>query len=59
MVIDLCAGLVSRFDVIPLHSKRLGFDPGAAAGPFEPALQDVIGFGVFLWLAWLLLQWLR
>jgi len=45
--------------LIPMLSKRLGFDPAATAGPFETAFQDVIGFGVFLWLASLLLPWLR
>jgi magnesium transporter len=45
--------------VIPMLSKRLGFDPATTAGPFETAFQDVIGFGVFLWLASLLLPWLK
>jgi magnesium transporter len=45
--------------MIPMLSKRLGFDPAATAGPFETAFQDVIGFGVFLWLASLLLPLLR
>jgi len=45
--------------VIPIFSKRLGFDPAATAGPFETAFQDVIGFGVFLWLASQMLHWLR
>jgi magnesium transporter len=45
--------------VVPIVSKRLGFDPAATAGPFETAFQDVIGFGVFLWLASLLLPWLK
>jgi magnesium transporter len=53
----LTAGLMGT--VIPLLSKRLGFDPAATAGPFETAFQDVIGFAVFLWLASVLLQWLR
>ena len=42
-----------------MSSKRLGFDPAATAGPFETAFQDVIGFAVFLWLASLLVQWLK
>ena len=45
--------------LIPMLSKRLGFDPAATAGPFETAFQDVIGFGVFLWLASLLLPLLK
>ncbi|HVK06344.1 MAG TPA: magnesium transporter [Armatimonadaceae bacterium] len=45
--------------VVPIFSKRLGFDPATTAGPFETAFQDVIGFGVFLWLASLLLPWLK
>jgi magnesium transporter len=44
--------------VIPIVSKRLGFDPAATAGPFETALQDVVGFTVFLWMATLLAGWL-
>jgi magnesium transporter len=45
--------------VIPMLSKRFGFDPAATAGPFETAFQDVIGFGVFLWLASLMLPYLK
>ncbi|WP_414476154.1 magnesium transporter [Microvirga sp. M2] len=44
--------------IIPMISKRLGFDPATTAGPFETAFQDVIGFAVFLWLASLLMEWL-
>jgi magnesium transporter len=56
-----CSMLTAAFmgSVIPMLSKRLGFDPATTAGPFETAFQDVIGFAVFLWLASLLLQWLR
>ena len=53
----LTAGVMGT--VIPMLSKRAGFDPATTAGPFETAFQDVIGFAVFLWLASLLLQWLR
>jgi magnesium transporter len=42
--------------IIPLVSKKLGFDPAATAGPFETAFQDIIGFGVFLFLATTLLR---
>lgn len=42
--------------LIPMISKKLGFDPATTAGPFETAFQDIIGFGVFLALATLLLQ---
>lgn len=44
--------------LIPMASKRLGFDPAATAGPFETAFQDVVGFAVFLWLASLLIGYL-
>jgi magnesium transporter len=50
----LTAGLMGT--VIPMISKKLGFDPATTAGPFETAFQDVIGFGVFLGLASLLLD---
>jgi magnesium transporter len=55
-----CAILAAGFmgTVIPMVSKRFGFDPAATAGPFETAFQDVIGFSVFLWLASLLAHWL-
>jgi magnesium transporter len=43
---------------IPMLSKRLGFDPALTAGPFETALQDVIGVSIFLSLATALLHWL-
>lgn len=48
----LTAGLMGT--VIPMFSKRVGFDPATTAGPFETAFQDVVGFAVFLWLASLL-----
>jgi magnesium transporter len=51
------AGLMGT--MIPIVSKRLGFDPAATAGPFETAFQDVIGFAVFLWLASLFLPWIK
>jgi magnesium transporter len=56
-----CSMLTAGFmgTIIPMLSKRIGFDPATTAGPFETAFQDVIGFAVFLWLASLLLQWLR
>jgi magnesium transporter len=41
---------------IPMLSKRLGFDPALTAGPFETALQDVLGVTVFLGLATALLR---
>lgn len=50
------AGVVGT--VVPLTSKRLGFDPALTAGPFETAFQDVIGISIFLGLASVLLQWL-
>jgi magnesium transporter len=50
------AGLMGT--IIPMLSKRAGFDPATTAGPFETAFQDVIGFSVFLWMAHLLIEWL-
>ncbi|HYB40529.1 MAG TPA: magnesium transporter [Candidatus Methylomirabilis sp.] len=44
--------------VIPMLSKRLGFDPALTAGPFETAFQDVLGVTIFLSLATALLHWL-
>jgi magnesium transporter len=44
--------------VIPMLSKRFGFDPATTAGPFETAFQDVVGFTVFLWMASALVHWL-
>ena len=44
--------------LIPMLSKRLGFDPALTAGPFETALQDVAGVTIFLGLATALLRWL-
>jgi magnesium transporter len=56
-----CSMLTAGFmgTVIPMLSKRAGFDPATTAGPFETAFQDVVGFAVFLWLASLLLEWLK
>jgi len=50
------AGVVGT--IVPLLSKRAGFDPALTAGPFETAFQDVIGISVFLSLASVLLHWL-
>lgn len=50
------AGLMGT--IIPMLSKRAGFDPATTAGPFETAFQDVIGFSVFLWMAQVLIRWL-
>jgi magnesium transporter len=51
------AGVVGT--VVPLLSKRAGFDPALTAGPFETAFQDVVGISIFLSLATLLLRWLH
>lgn len=51
------AGVVGT--VVPLLSKRAGYDPALTAGPFETAFQDVVGISIFLSLATLLLHWLR
>lgn len=45
--------------VFPLVTKRIGLDPATTAGPFETAVQDVVGFALFLWLASQLLRFLR
>lgn len=52
----ITAGMMGT--VIPIVSKRFGFDPATTAGPFETAFQDVIGFAVFLGLATLLQDWM-
>ena len=52
----LTAGIMGT--LIPMVSKKLGFDPATTAGPFETAFQDVVGFAVFLWLASLVEPWL-
>lgn len=51
------AGVVGT--VVPLISKRMGFDPALTAGPFETAFQDVVGISIFLSIASVLLHWLR
>ncbi|HEU4439274.1 MAG TPA: hypothetical protein VFT36_08485 [Methylomirabilota bacterium] len=43
---------------LAMLSKRLGFETALTAGPFETALQDVLGITVFLSLATALLHWL-
>lgn len=50
------AGVVGT--LVPLTSKRLGFDPAITSGPFETAFQDVIGISIFLTLATLMLPYL-
>lgn len=56
----LCSMITAGFmgTIIPIFSKRLGFDPATTAGPFETAFQDIIGFGVFLWLATVFESWI-
>jgi len=51
------AGVVGT--IVPLTSKRLGFDPALTAGPFETAFQDVVGISIFLGLATMMLRWLQ
>jgi magnesium transporter len=41
--------------LIPVLSKKLGFDPAATAGPFETTFQDIIGVSIFLTLSTYLL----
>lgn len=50
------AGIVGT--VVPLTSKKLGFDPAITSGPFETAFQDVVGISIFLGLATLLIHYL-
>ena len=50
------AGVVGT--IVPLMSKRLGFDPAITSGPFETAFQDVVGISIFLSLATLLIHYL-
>jgi magnesium transporter len=40
------AGLVGT--MIPMLSKKLGFDPAVTSGPFETAFQDVVGISIFM-----------
>ncbi len=50
------AGVVGT--VVPLTSKRLGFDPAITSGPFETAFQDVVGISLFLTFATIMLRFL-
>ncbi len=50
------AGVVGT--VVPLTSKRLGFDPAITSGPFETAFQDVVGISIFLTLATVMIRYL-
>lgn len=50
------AGIVGT--VVPLISKRLGFDPAITSGPFETAFQDVVGISIFLTLATIMIPFL-
>lgn len=51
------AGVVGT--LVPLVSKKFGFDPALTAGPFETAFQDVVGISIFLSLATFLMHWLK
>ena len=44
--------------VVPMISKRLGFDLALTAGPFETAIQDVVSVTILLGLATLLLRFM-
>ncbi|KAJ3373029.1 hypothetical protein HDU91_001182 [Kappamyces sp. JEL0680] len=48
------AGLLGAMG--PLLFKKLGWDPALLAGPFETALQDVIGTGLYLTLSYWFLR---
>ncbi len=50
------AGVVGT--IVPLISKRLGFDPAITSGPFETAFQDVVGISIFLTVATFMLRFL-
>jgi Mg/Co/Ni transporter MgtE len=56
----ICSMITAGFmgTMVPMISKKLGFDPAATAGPFETAFQDVVGFAVYLWLASLMIGYL-
>ncbi len=44
--------IASFFGVVtPLAAARFNFDPSAIAGPFETAMQDMLGFMVLMYLA--------
>ena len=44
--------IASFFGVLtPLVAARFNFDPSAIAGPFETAMQDMLGFMVLMYLA--------
>lgn len=44
--------------MVPMISKRLGFDPAITTGPFETAFQDVLGITIFLSMATLMLHFI-
>ena len=44
--------IASLFGVVtPLVAARFNFDPSAIAGPFETAMQDMLGFMVLMYIA--------
>ncbi len=45
--------------IIPLVSKRLGYDPALTAGPFKTVFQDVVGISISLGMATLLTPYLK
>jgi magnesium transporter len=50
------SGLIGT--IVPMISKRLGFDPAITTGPFETAFQDVLGITIFLSTATLMLHYI-
>ncbi len=43
--------------MVPAICHKLGVDPAISAGPFVTGLNDIIGLGVYLGIATLVLQW--
>lgn len=50
------SGLIGT--IVPMISKRIGFDPAITTGPFETAFQDVLGITIFLSLATMMLRFI-
>ncbi len=49
--------IASFFGVFtPMAAARLNFDPSAIAGPFETAMQDMLGFMVLMYMARAMIQ---
>lgn len=54
--IFLSASLAGFFGTLsPIFFKAFHIDPAVTAGPFETAVQDIVGISIFLTLAWMFL----